>query len=415
MSNIKVLCSFAFLFLFISIICCGCSNFNVDIPDKGHWVVAEDTMDKPRSPATANLLPDGNVLIMGGLNDSADTAEIFDPNQMKIVKSIPLNDGRFYDYSATSLLNGDVFIAGGYVYENRRNHNSTNQHETNKELYLTNTTKIFDSKTYEFKDTKNLKYKMANGNLAQLLSNGNVLLLSNTILTDISRENFRFQIYDPTKNDYYEVKNMMHRIKVGVNFFNLNNGDIIFHCYWAYPNKKCKGCGSWCLYNVNDNKFEIYPDDLPYEILFIQLDNEKYLSIQPFIDHSSGYTYNINTKEKIPVNNNIPKTWRAGTKIQSVLLDNGNVLILGINANSIKGEEKNRKLADYHSLRDKYSAYIYDKTKNIFYEVSAPPYPVYEAGIIKLKNGDILVAGGSYLKDYKRGYSNKIQIFKYKH
>lgn len=56
-------------------------------------MVAEDEMDKPRSPATANLLPDGNVLIMGGENWSIDTAEIFDPNQMRIIKSIPFDIG----------------------------------------------------------------------------------------------------------------------------------------------------------------------------------------------------------------------------------------------------------------------------------------------------------------------------------
>jgi hypothetical protein len=390
-----------FVILFIGIISSSCTNLVSVISDKGRWIVVKDTMDKPRFPATVNLLPDGNVLIMGGLDDSADTAEIFDPNQMKIIKSIPLNDKRYYDYSATNLVNGDVFIAGGYSFINMQGQK------------ITNTTKIFDNKTYEFKDTKNMKYKMSEGNLAQLLSNGNVLLLSNMILTDISRENFRFQIYDPIKNDYYEVKNMIHKYYVGKIFFHLNNGNILFNCYGSYPNRKDKGFSSWCLYNVKDNKFEKYSDDIPSEQLFIQLDDENYLTIKPELTYSSGYTYNINTKEKTPVKNRINRTWRPGIRPQSILLNNGNVLILGIILQNSSDEYENRNL---NRTTSKYSAYIYDRNKNEFFKIPAPPYPVYDAGIVMLQNGDILIAGGRYKirpKQIGAISSNKIQIFKY--
>ena len=83
----------------------------------GEWVVVEDEMSKPRSPATANLLPDGNVLIMGGEDRSADTADIYSPEQNKIIKTIQLDDKRLFGYSATNLDDGQVLIAGGFVYE----------------------------------------------------------------------------------------------------------------------------------------------------------------------------------------------------------------------------------------------------------------------------------------------------------
>ena len=365
-----------------------------DEVDKGKWIVVEDVMDKPRVPATANLLPDGNVLIMGGQDNSADTAEIFNPNQMKIIKSISLNDKRYYDYLSISLKNGDVLIAGGYIFPN-----NMAQH--------TNSVKLFDSKKYIF---KNLKPMENNNEIGILLKNNNILFLNNIINQGAKdRDKMRFEVYNPQTDSYYKTQNMISRIKVSrKEIFILENGDVLFGCYGAFPNERDKPHGAVCRYSIEENKFNEYYD-LPLEQLFIQLDSENYLTIKPEETSSSGYVYNIKTKKRTPVSNKIPKTWRAGIIPQFILLDNGNVLILGIilENNSTKYEitRKNRSTA-------KYSAYIYDRKGNNFYEVQPPPYPVYDAGIVKLKNGDILVAGGKI--KYNK-FSNKIQIFKYKH
>jgi len=397
----KKLCIFAFLLLLINIICCGCSNLklnNESVQDKGKWIVVDDEMSKRRNFATANLLPDGNVLIMGGEDKSADTADIFDPNQMKIVKTIPLDDKRYFGYSATTLKNGDVFVAGGYIVPEKRI------------PHLTNATMLFDYKKYLFRETEPMKEPPSDIQTF-LLENGHVLILHNPrnhLLEEIKkREYIKFQVYDPIKNEYYETKNTIHRLMVGQQHMILDNGDVLFKCFYRLPGKTDKGLGSTCLYNWKENNFEV-ADEIPHEQLFIQLDSENYLTMTPELEHTEGYTYNIKTKEKIPVNNKINRTWRPGIRPQMVLLENGDVLILAIPLKNGSDEYeltgKNRKTA-------KYSAYIYDRKNNIFYEIPAPPYPVYDAGIVKLKNGDILLAGG---KVNYHTISNKIQIFKYK-
>lgn len=369
------------------IVCSGCSiktNF-----DKGRWIVVEDEMSKPRSSATANLLPDGNVLIMGGIDKDLDTADIFNPNEMKIIRTIFLDDKRFFNYSATTINNGSVFVAGGWSPSK-----------------INETTKIFDSKTYSFKNTKSMKQKISPP-IAYLLPNNNILILNNIIKQGgEDREKTRFEIYNPDKDEYYETKNMTHRMVIGTKHMILENGNILFHCYSTFPNRREKTKGSACLYDWQANKFEV-AEDFPKGELFIQLDSESYLTITPALEHTEGYIYNIKTKEKIQVKNKINRTWRPGISPQLVLLENGNVLILGL---ILKNRSDEYELEGRNKKTSKYSAYIYNRKDNKFYEVTPPPYDVYDAAIIKLRNGDILMAGGK-LKFGK--YSNKIQIYKY--
>ena len=392
-------CLILFLIAFIVIIAYVCIKVFSDIPDKGKWIVAPVEMSKKRSFATANLLPDGNVLIMGGEDNSADTADIFDPNQMKIVKTIKLSDKRYFGYSATTLKNGDVFVAGGYIVPEKR------------VPFITNTTMLFDYKKYLFKETEPMKEHPSDIKTF-LLENGHVLILHNPhnhLLEEIKkREHIKFQVYDPIKNEYYETKNTIHRIGVGKQHMILDNSDILFNCFGKFKHNEDEKSLAMCLYNYKENKFEPY-EDIPYEILFIQLDGENYLTIKPELTYSTGYTYNIKTKKTIPVKNSINRTWRGSTfsRPVSVLLKNGNVLILGILA-----KNKSKKYIN----QDKYSAYIYDRKRNLFYEVQAPYYPVYGAGIVTLQNGDIMLAGGGYKtrpKQIGSISSNKIQIFKY--
>ena len=392
-------CLILFLIAFIVIIAYVCIKVFSDIPDKGKWIVAPVEMSKKRSFATANLLPDGNVLIMGGEDNSADTADIFDPNQMKIVKTIKLSDKRYFGYSAATLKNGDVFVAGGYIVPEKR------------VPFITNTTMLFDYKKYLFKETEPMKEHPSDIKTF-LLENGHVLILHNPhnhLLEEIKkREHIKFQVYDPIKNEYYETKNTIHRIGVGKQHMILDNGDILFNCFGKFKHNEDEKSLAMCLYNYKENKFEPY-EDIPYEILFIQLDGENYLTIKPELTYSTGYTYNIKTKKTIPVKNSINRTWRGSTfsRPVSVLLKNGNVLILGILA-----KNKSKKYIN----QDKYSAYIYDRKRNLFYEAQAPYYPVYGAGIVTLQNGDIMLAGGGYKtrpKQIGSISSNKIQIFKY--
>lgn len=393
--------------VFLGLLCSGCNNINLQndyISEKEKWIVVKDEMDKPREPVTANLLPDGNVLIMGGINKSTDTAEIFDPNQMKIIKSIPLDDKRYFEYNAVNLQNGNIYIIGGYVFQNKKYPNLPE---------LTNTTKIFDSKTYTFKNTKSIK-NISTQLRTFLLKNGNVLIITNPmgVTSDEyeKRKNIKFEIYDPLKDTYYETKNNIHKMAIGTKNIILDNGDIILSVYGNFKKNRDKTFGSGSLYKFNENRFTEF-EELPTEQLFIQLDNENYFTIKPEQTTSSGYVYNIKTKQKIPVKNKIDRTFYSATSSHPklVLLRNGNVLIIGISLRkkpiTTTPSHYNRK----NPYNYNYSTYIYDRKKNIFYKISSPPIKMdNNTASVMLKNGDILFAGGR--SDSK---GKKIQIYKY--
>ena len=371
-------------------------NFNKHSKKTGEWIVVGDVMSKSRQFATANLLPDGNVLLMGGIcyND-IDNAEIFDPKKMKIVKTIPLDDRRFTLFSTVSLKNGDVFITGGYV---------------NKENFMlpkkTNSSMIFDAKKYTFKKAKSMKYSIKSPKLL-LLKNNNVLILRDIESVDIPEsEEKHFQIYNPSTDTYTETKNITHKRFISSKIMTLDNGDILLDCCGTFPDSKDKSFSGTSIYKYKENKFEV-AEDFPTERLFIQLDSENYLSIKPELHSSSGYIYNIKTKEKTPVKNKIDRTFYSASYSlpKLILLKNGDVLIVGISLKKLPPKNKPNK----HKRRNyDYSTYIYNKKKNLFYKVPSPYIKIdNHAASVMLENGDILIAGG---RPDEKG--KKIQIYK---
>ncbi len=356
-------------------------------------------MSKSRSYVTANLLPDGNILVMGGEDKNADTADIFDTNEMKIIKTIQLNDKRFFLYNATTLSDGDVFVQGGHIFKEK------------KVPEPTKTTKLFNSKTYTFRETKPMKY-ISRKNFSFLLKNGNVLILNAPLNISESefkkRENMRFQVYNPNKDEYYETKNGIHRMFIRPQHMILENGDILFKCDGVFRYAKDKKAGtSACLYNLKENRFEIF-DSFPTEQLFIQLDEENYLTIKPEETSCTGHVYNIKTKEKVQVKNKINRTFYSASASlpKMILLENGNVLIIGV---SLKKLPSNNIPNVHNKNNYDYSTYLYNKKENQFYRVSSPQIKIdNSAASIVLKNGTVLIFGGRSDQEGK-----KIQIYKY--
>lgn len=82
-------------------------------PATGTWA-ATNPLNGVRHAATATVLPDGRVLVVGGLAGfSMNTAEIYDPGTQGWTTTNPMASAR-YAHSATLLQDGRVLVAGGY-------------------------------------------------------------------------------------------------------------------------------------------------------------------------------------------------------------------------------------------------------------------------------------------------------------
>ena len=238
-------------------------------------------------------------------------------------------------------------------------------------------TKIFDSRTYKFRDINTPKDIYYNPNLI-LLNNNNVLVVPGT--TAYNKYNPSY-IYYPDKYKYEKVE-QIEESRSAYFSFRMENGDtIVFRGQNEYLFK--------------DGKYQKYMQIPSGDI---QLDSKYYFRIEPEFDCTSGYIYNVKDNIKIPIKNKINKTWVANPNYpKMVLLDNKNVLILGIYAEKQK-----------IGARKKYTTYIYSFEKNEFFKIPNPPlYISKNTASVRLKNGDILFVGGQL--------NNKMEIYRYKH
>ena len=335
----------------------------------GKWVRLKGKLSTERRRVKAHLLPDGNVIIFGGtgLRFKENTVDIYSPKEDKVIKTVQIcNDPYFRSsgyYNTISLKNGDVFLA--YYIVTRKDNEKKNK--------TTSVAKIFDSKTYTFRDVT-LKEAGAEQFLFVLLKDGNILMLSNS-----TRPNY---IYNPNTDEYTEVENHEDGTP-SPQIFQYENGDVLFY-----------KTGKWYIFR--DGKIKKYNIDLQRS--GTQIDNEFLLDLNPKDDCTIGTLYNVKEQKKIPVINKMDRTWGANPHYpKEVQLVNKNILILGPYAKKMKiGERK------------KYTTYLYNYKENKFYKTENPPYYVSRhTATVTLKNGDILFIGGQL----GRG----MQIYKYEH
>jgi hypothetical protein len=89
-------------------------------PNTNSWQKVFSNLHSPRIAHTATLLADGRILVSGGLpatfGPTLNTVEIFDPGTDPVngtwTVANPMNDGRAF-HTATLLPNGTVLVAGG--------------------------------------------------------------------------------------------------------------------------------------------------------------------------------------------------------------------------------------------------------------------------------------------------------------
>ena len=86
------------------------------------WVPTGN-LNTARAGHTATLLPDGKVLVAGGIANNSDplnfldSAELYDPALNTWSSAGGLNSGH-YSQTATLLPNGKVLVAGGFISTN---------------------------------------------------------------------------------------------------------------------------------------------------------------------------------------------------------------------------------------------------------------------------------------------------------
>jgi N-acetylneuraminic acid mutarotase len=81
-------------------------------PDTGSWTITV-SLSTARADHTATLLPNGQVLVAGGVNGAPlDQVELYDPTTGTWTVTDSLSTARF-DHTATLLPNGQVLVAGG--------------------------------------------------------------------------------------------------------------------------------------------------------------------------------------------------------------------------------------------------------------------------------------------------------------
>jgi len=151
----------------------------------------------PRSSHTATLLPNGKVLMAGGVTpigsgfygDTA-TAELYDPTARTFTSTGNLNTARD-GHAAVLLPNGTVFVVGGYLYDDG-------------DLRGAASAEIYDPSTGHFTPTGSLSVGRA-GCTATLLSSGKVLVAGGADAFSIWSTS---EIYDPSTGQFSPGPNL---------------------------------------------------------------------------------------------------------------------------------------------------------------------------------------------------------------
>jgi WD40 repeat protein len=196
-------------------------------------------MGTARDSHTATLLPDGKVLLAGGLTpyppypdvlQSTDSAELYDPATGKFSPTASLQGGRAH-HTATLLTNGKVLIAGGYW---------------GIPFYVYNEAEIYDPTTGVFAKTGSMG-SVRWSHAATLLPTGKVLVAGGFGYDEADDFNSA-ELYDPSTGKFAATGPM--------------NSKRGCHTATVLPDGKVLAAGGRNWSSGVTNKSELYSTDL---------------------------------------------------------------------------------------------------------------------------------------------------------
>ncbi|HTY57147.1 MAG TPA: kelch repeat-containing protein, partial [Candidatus Binataceae bacterium] len=169
------------------------------------FTASTHTMISARQDATATLLPNGKVLIAGGYNGSSNlnTAELYDPVADTFTASSSMMTSARRFANAALLPNGEVLIAGGG----------------------TNTADLYNPSTDTFTESTHMMVAGRSNATASLLPKGRVLITGGFgpgMVTESSAE-----IYDPAADTFTATGNNMIIARAQAAALLLPNGKVL--------------------------------------------------------------------------------------------------------------------------------------------------------------------------------------------
>src|SRR5579875_552903 len=177
------------------------------IPATGSFSALTDSMTTARYSATATSLPNGQVLIAGGYNGSYfNSAELYNPTTGSFSALTDSMTTARYGATATSLPNGQVLIAGGY--------NGS----------LLNSAELYNPATGSFSALTGSMAAARYGATATSLPNGQVLIAGG--LNEIGYLNSA-ELYNPATGSFSALAGSMTAARYGAVATTLPNGQVL--------------------------------------------------------------------------------------------------------------------------------------------------------------------------------------------
>lgn len=378
----------------------------------GRFVYTGD-LNIPRYGHTATLLPNGKVLVIGGITDDykieptldgiTSSVELYDPSKGKFTVVGNMTTPRVF-HTATLLPNGKVLIAGG--------HGNLNNSVNNIYPYY-NSVELYDPTTNKSK-VIGMMTTPRSGHNAVLLKNNNVLLIGGisgdeVMGIGIGKKHYSLinpnygktnpEIFDPTVGKSTLIKGYNDSFDE-FNSVMLPNGNVflpvsLFKGYSRFIEKNKKNIAS--IYDYEKNKFNIIngTNDCA-ESKSILLQNKKVLTICITGDYGKNYAKIYDSITGKFMNKGFmgkKHTWMLN-KYTLTLLNNGKILITG---------------GKYHdfAMPTRNDAELYNPQTGEFLSVSPMHKKRFYHTATLLKNGKVLITGGNC-----NGICKKNEIYK---